>query len=311
MGNYAGVDWASEKHDVLICNEAGEELLAATFAHDEAGLGGLCRALQRASVELVAVERPDGVLIERLLDAGLGVLAIHPNQVAAARPRFRASGGKSDRFDAFVLCELARTDHHRFRVLEPDTDETKALRALTRAREDLVQARVALGNQLRGELERFWPGPIGLFSDLDSPISLAFLSRYPSPSDAHGLGEQRLTAFLDRHHYTGRKQPSDLLAKLRARPRVAPASRRSKLVARSCSRSSPPSASWPRRSTRSSARSPTRSASIPTARSSCRCFAGAVGDLRGDDALRDGRLPCSLPQPRRARRRRRPGRGRG
>ena len=134
MGNYAGVDWASEKHDVLICDETGEQLLAATFAHDEAGLGGLCRALERASVELVAVERPDGVLVERLLHAGLRVLALHPNQVSAARPRFRASGGRSDRFDAFALCELARTDHHRFRVLEPDTDGTKAQRALTRAR---------------------------------------------------------------------------------------------------------------------------------------------------------------------------------
>jgi hypothetical protein len=77
-GNYAGVDWASEKHDVLVCDEAGEELLAATFAHDEAGLGMLCRALVRAKVQLVALERPDGVLIERLLDAGLRVLAIHP-----------------------------------------------------------------------------------------------------------------------------------------------------------------------------------------------------------------------------------------
>jgi hypothetical protein len=48
----------------------------------------------------------------------------------------RTSGGKSDRFDAFVLCELARTDSHRFRVLVPDGDQTKALRALTRARED-------------------------------------------------------------------------------------------------------------------------------------------------------------------------------
>src|SRR5439155_10489746 len=141
--------------------ETGEAILAATFAHDERGLIALCNALVRLEVQLVAIERPDGLLIERLLDAGLRVMAIHPNQVAAARPRFRASGGKSDRFDAFVLCELARTDHHRFRVLEPDTDETKALRALTRAREDLVQARVALGNQLRGELERFWPGPIG------------------------------------------------------------------------------------------------------------------------------------------------------
>ena len=113
-------------------------LLAATFAHDEVGLRSLCRALVRLKVELVAIERPDGLLVERLLDAGLRVLPLHPNQVAATRARFRAAGGKSDRFDAFVLCELARTDHHRFRVLEPDSDQTKALRALTRAREDLV-----------------------------------------------------------------------------------------------------------------------------------------------------------------------------
>ena len=124
MGSYAGVDWAADKHDVLVADEAGEELLAATFAHDEQGLRSLCRQLVRLGVELVAIERPDGLLVERLLDAGLRVLALHPNQVAATRPRFRVSGGKSDRFDAFVLCELARTDHHRFRVLEPDADQT-------------------------------------------------------------------------------------------------------------------------------------------------------------------------------------------
>ena len=41
--NYAGVDWASEKHDVLVADEAGEELLVATFAHDEQGVRALCR----------------------------------------------------------------------------------------------------------------------------------------------------------------------------------------------------------------------------------------------------------------------------
>ncbi len=216
MGSsYAGVDWASEKHDVLVADETGEKLLAATFAHDEQGLRSLCGQLVRLGVGLVAIERPDGLLVERLLDAGLRVLALHPNQVAAARPRFRASGGKSDRFDAFVLCELARTDHHRFRVLEPDSDETKALRALTRGREDLVGMRTALTNQLRAELERFWPGPLGLFTDLNSRISLAFLERYPSPADARGLGAQRLQGFLRRQGYTGRKQPAQLLAKLR------------------------------------------------------------------------------------------------
>jgi transposase len=115
-----------------------------------------------------------------------------------------------------VLCELARTDRHRFRLLEPDSDETKALRALSRAREDLVAARVALANQLRAELERLWLGPVGLFADIDSPISL--LIRYPSPLDASGLGEKRLAAFLKAQRYNNRKTAAQLLERLRQAP---------------------------------------------------------------------------------------------
>jgi len=181
-------------------------------------VSALCAALACFEVEVVAIERPDGLLVDRLLDAGVRVMALHPNQVKAARDRFRASGGKSDRFDRFVLCELARTDRHRFRILEPDCDATKALGALTRAREDLVGARVALANQLRAELERFWPGPIGLFRDLDSRISLAFLARYPGPQDARGLGEKRLAGFLKAQRYTNRKTPAQLLERLRSAP---------------------------------------------------------------------------------------------
>ncbi|MBV9562550.1 MAG: transposase [Bradyrhizobium sp.] len=71
---------------------------------------------------------------------------------------------------------------------------------------------------MRAELERFWPGPIGLFTKLDSPISLAFLERYPSPADVRGLDERRLAAFLARQHYSGGQKPAELLAKLRRAP---------------------------------------------------------------------------------------------
>ena len=218
MGAYAGVDWAAEEHSLLIEDERGLVLLEDSFAHTEQGVSDLCRLLVRRRVERIALERPDGLLVERLLDAGLTVLALHPNQVKAARARFRAQGGKSDRFDAFVLAELCRTDAHRFRALVPDTDETKALRALTRAREDLVEARVALANQLRAELERFWPGAKAIFADVDSQVALAFLERYPSPADAARLGEQRLAAFLARHGYSGRRTPQELLERLRGAP---------------------------------------------------------------------------------------------
>jgi transposase len=217
---YAGIDWASQEHEVLVADEAGDVLLSAAYAHDEKGLTALCRVLVRMEVVLIAVERPDGLLVERLLDAGLRVLALHPNKVAAARDRFRVAGGKSDRFDAFVLCELARTDHHRFRVLEPDSDATKAIRAMTRAREDLVATRTGVMNQLRSELERFWPGPLALFSHMDAEILLAFLERYPSSEDTRGLGVARMQAFLVRERYSGGQHPTALMAKLRAAPRV-------------------------------------------------------------------------------------------
>ena len=50
--------------------------------------------LVRLGVALVALERPDGLLIERLLDAGLSVVAVHPNQLGQyfpLAPRFSAN----------------------------------------------------------------------------------------------------------------------------------------------------------------------------------------------------------------------------
>ena len=46
------------------------------------------------------------------------------------------------------------------------------LRATCRARKDLIAHRVAVANQLREHLNRVFPGAVGLFADLDSPISL-------------------------------------------------------------------------------------------------------------------------------------------
>ncbi len=219
MAAISGIDWASEFHDVRIADEGTGELLAERrFTHDEVGIGELVGLLVCHRVACCAIERPEGLLVGRLLAAGVTVLAIHPNQVKAARARFRAAAGKSDRFDAMVLCELARTDRHRFAALAPQGDETLALQALCRTRENLVEARVALANQLRAQLEAFWPGAARIFTDVDSPIGLAFLRRYPAPAEARRLGPKRLRSFLARHSYSGRRPVEDLLERLRSAP---------------------------------------------------------------------------------------------
>src|SRR5882724_8584596 len=219
MAAICGIDWAQDWNDVRACEQTtGELLLEQRFATDEAGTQALLDALAAHHVELVAIERPDGLLVGRLLAAAVTVLAIHPNQVAAARNRFRAAAGKSDRFDAMVLCELARTDRHRLPALAPCSDQTLALRALVRTREDLVETRVSLANQLRAQLDVFGPGAGRIFADVDSKIALAFIERYPSPNDARGLGPARLQAFLDRHGYSGRRSTDQLLTRLRNAP---------------------------------------------------------------------------------------------
>lgn len=218
MEGFAGVDWASEEHALCVVDEAGGTLAGELFTHDEAGIEELIARMRALDVERVAIERPDGLLVERLTEAGFTVLPVHPNKLKATRSRYEASGGKSDGFDAFVLAELARTDSHRLRALRPHSDETKALRALTRAREDLVRTRVRLANELRAQLEAFWPGAARIFSDVDSQIALAFLERYPSPADARGLGEKRLGGFLARNGYSRRRTAAELLEKLRAAP---------------------------------------------------------------------------------------------
>ena len=135
-----------------------------------------------------------------------------------------------------------------------------------------MHARVALSGQLRAELERFWPGPIGLFHKLDSPISLAFLERYPSPADVRGLGEQRLAGFLARQRYSGGQKPSELLANSGARPKDASAKRdrRPAAIVLALVTAIKPLVEQIKQLTEQIAALCT---STPMARSSCRCFA--------------------------------------
>lgn len=222
MAVCGGLDWGQAGHSVCVIDRAtGQIVVQFVIPHTADGLAALIRRLARrgAPADLpIAIERPSGLIVDTLMAAGHPVIPIHPNVVKASRPRYRAAGGKSDQGDAYLLADLLRTDGHRFRPLVPCSDAIKALRALVRGRDDLVAQRVALANQLRALLDSFWPGAAAIFADIDSPIALAFVQRYPSPDSAARLGEKRLTAFLAQHHYCGRRSPAELVERLRAAP---------------------------------------------------------------------------------------------
>ena len=177
---FAGIDWATADHVACVVGMAGRVIDRFGAAHDKAGIDALISRLRRGGVSEVAIERGDGVLVEALLAAGLTVVVVTSRQVKNLRSRYGAAGAKDDRFDAFVLADTLRTDRARLRPLIPDAPATLTLRAAVRARKDLVAHRVAACNQLRAHLAVAFPAAVGLFRDLDSPISLAFLARFGS-----------------------------------------------------------------------------------------------------------------------------------
>ena len=166
----------------------------------------------------VAIERPNGRLVDLLLEAGHPVVPVSPNAIKAWREGEVLSGAKSDAGDAAVIAEYLRLRAHKLKAAAPYSDETLALRTVVRARGDLVEMRVAAANQLSALLDAHWPSAKVIFADVESPISLAFLACYPTPAAAAHLGEKRMAAFLARHGYSGRRTAAELLARLRAAP---------------------------------------------------------------------------------------------
>jgi transposase len=217
----AGIDWARDDHVACIVDGRGRKVATTMLEHTTAGLRDLIAFLGRHGVGEVAIERPDGPVVDTLLAAGLVVVVISPNQVKNLRSRYGSAGNKDDRFDAYVLADTLRTDRARLRPLVPDTEATTALRRACRARKDLVKHRVAAANQLRAHLRNVFPGAIGLFADIDSEISLAFLARFDTQDRADWLTAKRLGDWLSKQGYSGRTTPETLHRRLLQAPRGA------------------------------------------------------------------------------------------
>jgi transposase len=218
---YVGLDWAAETHAVCVIDHDGTVLTSFTIAHSADGIAMLIRRLVTYGDPIdvpVGIERPDGRLVDLLLEAGHPVVPVSPNAIKTWREGEVISGAKSDPGDAQVIAEYLRLRQHRLTPATPYSGPTKALRTVVRTRDDLVALRVATVNQLAAVLDAHWPGAKAIFADLESKIALEFLRRYPTARAAQHLGEKRLAGFCQAHGYSGRRSAAQLLTRLRSAP---------------------------------------------------------------------------------------------
>ena len=159
---FVGVDWAAAEHAVCVMDATGKIVSQFMIKHSADGIAVLVRRLAKlgdAADIPIASERPNGRLVDLLLEAGHPVVPVKPNAIKTWREGEVLSGAKSDAGDAAVIAEY-----------------------------------------------------------MESSISLAFLSRYPTPVSAAHVGEKRMAAFCVKHSYSGRRPAVELLFRLRQPP---------------------------------------------------------------------------------------------
>jgi transposase len=218
MEVYAGIDWSREFHALCILDANGSKLFEGTFLHTRAGLDSLVAKLKEIRGEgevRVGIELTRGTIVELLDRESLVVVPVHPNHLAHARGCFGAAGNKNDRKDAQIIAEVVRTSGSRLRELALDSEETRQLKRLDDYRQELLNERQRVSQRLEALLLEAFPAAVGLFTNLESLISLAFLKAYPTAKAAEQLTVAKVTAFFRRRKYSGRTSPEALIARIK------------------------------------------------------------------------------------------------
>ena len=220
------MDWADAAHAVWVDDEHGGRVMNRTVAHTAEGLADWGRWLdeQRAQgIELwAAIERPDGRVVDFLLDHGVVIYPINPKALDRARDRFRTSRAKSDPFDAQVLASFLRTDHAHLRPLQPSSEAAQELKLLTRDYARCVREQTRLVNQLTVTLKEFYPRVLKLCPDLTTQRAWAVLRAYPTPDSLTALTRRRWQRFATTQHWT-REQAAKLWDHMQAPQLPVPA----------------------------------------------------------------------------------------
>ena len=216
---FVGIDWADQKHDVVLRLSAAPEKVEHQVLPNtpEAVRDWITQVQQRLGPSakiLVCLEQSRGALLYQLMGYECFELyPINPAQLANYRQAFATSGAKSDRPDADLLSELIACHRDRLKAWKPDDVQTRQLAALTEGRRHAVDQRTRLAQELKSQLKLYFPVALQVL-DHDTATALAadLLLNWPTLAALQKVSAAKLRQFCYGHHC---RQESKLLERLR------------------------------------------------------------------------------------------------
>lgn len=197
--HFAGLDWASNHHDIVVLNRQGQIVAEFRIQHSAQGWQQARERWKDYPVLAVAVETNQGLAVQQLIEAGLAVYPVNPRSAKQYRQRQAPSGAKNDFLDAWSLADALRMDGHTWRRLATEDPMLKQLRLLCEDEIALIEQRTAFVNQLQAALRYYYPVAMEAFDDWTAPYTWDFILSFPTPQRLAEAGKRKWEKFLHAH----------------------------------------------------------------------------------------------------------------
>jgi transposase len=197
---WVGLDVGKEHHFADVLDGEGETLFARAVSNDEADLDALLTDAARHGTVGVAIDQPGSLGQLAIAVAGRHEIPVAyvPGLVMRRAADLYPGEAKTDRRDAFVIADTARTRRKQVHWLDTGSDELlDQLRVLNGFDVDLAADSTRLTNRLRDALTSISPA---LERAVGSRLAHAgvrdLLIKYPTPSALRRAGRARITAVV-------------------------------------------------------------------------------------------------------------------
>lgn len=194
---WIGLDVGKEEHFAEVLDDEGEALFARSIRNDEPDLEAVLSRAGELGAPGLVIDQPGSIAqLAIAIAAHRGVpVAYVPGLVMRRAADLYPGEAKTDRRDAFVIADTARTRRHQVHWLDTGSDELLAqLRVLNGFDVDLAADLTRLTNRLRDALTSVSPAlERALGSRLGHAGVRDLLAKFSTPSALRAAGRARVT----------------------------------------------------------------------------------------------------------------------
>jgi len=232
---FLGLDVGKSEHHACALDRDGNKIFDKPLPQLESELAGVFHQLQKLGTVLVIVDQPNTIgalpiAVARDCSCEVGYLPGLAMRKAADLYPGRA---KTDKRDAFIIADTARTMPHTLRAVDRNDEVLSALKMLSGFDDDIARDCTRTVNRLRSILTQIYPSLERVFtgSTLTRTPILELLIHYKGPQGLKRAGYQRVLNWMIKHT---RKDPTplvdDIFAALKAQTVTVPGSDAAELV---------------------------------------------------------------------------------